>query len=106
MANPSVEGLNTDPDDEAPLLPAQTGINVALAARIIGQLTNDNGSDLEKVRTQGTAGIFAYLCDIINVDRSNIELHRRTSKGFLFNALKDAVSVKIFFFLIYIYSRR
>jgi hypothetical protein len=69
-------------------LPYQDGIDPKIVMRVIRRLTSGIPEDKEKARKQGTAAIFAYLCDILSIDHSAITMKHRKAKQRLFDLVR------------------
>jgi hypothetical protein len=69
-------------------LPYEDGINPKIVMRVIRCLTSSIPEDKEKARKQGTAAIFAYLCDILSIDHSAITMKHRKAKQRLFDLVR------------------
>jgi len=56
-------------------LPARDGIDLSLTRCIIRHLTSQNPDDLQKAFSQANTAVFAYLCDLIHIEWSHIEMN-------------------------------
>jgi len=56
-------------------LHARDGVDLSLTQCIIRHLMSQNTDDLQKALSQANAAIFAYLCDLIHVEQSHIEMN-------------------------------
>jgi hypothetical protein len=74
--------------EETGQLPYEDGINPKIVMRIIRRLTSSIPEDKEKAQKQGTAAIFAYLCDILSIDHSVITMKHRKAKQRLFDLVR------------------
>lgn len=75
-------------------LPDQDGVDLSLATRIIRHLTSDTAeSSRAKAFAQGTSLIFSYICDLLHVDHSKINMKHKSAKRDLFNAILTSVSL-------------
>lgn len=79
-------------------LPEREGIDLNLVKRIIRRLilvsvdsVDTKDAAIQSIFTQGTAAIFAYLCDILHIDRGNMETSNRVAKRTFFNLILHAV---------------
>jgi len=72
-------------------LPTRDGIDLSLTRCIIRHLMSQNPDDLQKAFSQANTAIFAYLCDLIHVEWSHIEMNRRGAKSALFEILRKSV---------------
>lgn len=115
--NPSIpiyEPVVEDPDigmdvdeaatdiDTSHFLPSQDGVDLSLATRIIRHLKNDTlKSGRAKAFAQGTSLIFSYICDLLNIDRSEINMKNRSAKRDLFNAIIHSVSLSPYHMYVY-----
>jgi hypothetical protein len=84
--------------EETGELPEREGIDLNLVKRIIRRLIlvsvdiKDAAQPaIHSIFTQGTAAIFAYLCDILHIDRGNMETSNRVAKRTFFNLILHAV---------------
>jgi hypothetical protein len=62
-------------------LPASEGIDLVLATRIIRHLLSTSEEDRSKAYKQGSAKVFTYLCDTVEVEYPN----SKNTKRSLFN---------------------
>lgn len=84
-------------DENIPQLPVAQGINPVVVLRIIRHFISDNLDDNKKAWKQGTVAVYAYLCDVLEIDRSAIDLKTKSAKQKLF----DLVSFRLRFSLVF-----
>lgn len=76
---------STDAHENTLQLPPKDGINPVMALRIARHFTSDDPEDNKKAWKQGTAAIFAYLCDVLEIDRSGINMKAQSAKQKLYD---------------------
>jgi len=67
----------------------------ATAEKIAQHILNQDPEDLRKAKSQGTARFFTDLCDILNLDRTGIDLQRRSAKTALLDLITNSVRARL-----------
>ncbi|RDB18682.1 hypothetical protein Hypma_014671 [Hypsizygus marmoreus] len=81
---PAAESALPNPTDMG-----HPNLDIKHIARIIGHL---NAED-KKAYSQGTTAIFAYICDVLLLDRSEITMVPKTAKKKLYDLITEAVGI-------------
>ena len=68
-------------------------IDMPLVSRIIRHLVdmNDRAVSRKKAYAQGTALVFIYVCNLLQIDHDSVEKGRRTAKRLLYEKIIDVV---------------
>jgi hypothetical protein len=76
-------------------LPTPSNMKQATAENIAQHLLSQDPDDLRKAKGQGTAHFFADLCDVLKLDRTGIDLQRRSAKAALFDLITNSVRARL-----------
>ena len=60
-----------------------------LTKRILSRFLSSKDDDT--IYSQGKARIFAFLCDVLEIDYTHIDLARKSAKRFLYDCILDVV---------------
>ena len=87
-------GVDPLEDNRAPPsgLPVEEGIDLKRVIKVIELLTSSDHAEAEKAYGRATASIFAYICRVIGVDITEIDLQHRTAKKLLYEKILHEVS--------------
>jgi hypothetical protein len=81
--------------DGAQELPAKDGIDLARTKRVIRHLTSPDLEDRQKAFKQGTTAIYVYLCDLLEIDHSQVDMRRKDTKRQLLETLRQVVCFSV-----------
>ena len=79
-----------------------------LTKRILSRFLSSKDDDT--IYSQGKARIFAFLCDVLEIDYTHIDLARKSAKRFLYDCILDVVGTAttfefLPFYNLYLYTR-
>lgn len=79
--------------DQLRALPIDPNLKMALVSRVVHHLLDTDNPDesREKAYSQGTAAIFVYVCDLLEIEHGDVDKRKRNTKHILYDRIVDLV---------------